>query len=146
MEIIVSKKENYGTDKMEGEFHVPLSFGKGGNKKKWCCCISCKATKYINESTQGFICEKCKTYNGEIEKCEKLFVELFEAGELFNSNSPHITTSEMKDVVHFQDACNIRADMYSKGLTRQTLGSTRYRKVLSNELRKHNVKSKHFKY
>lgn len=140
MDIII-KNKNVGTDKLEGEFHAPLSYGKGSNKNVWLCCISqdCQEPTYLSSKTQGFICKKCGKYNGNRKECEDLFKEKLEKGELFNENSPHIKTDQAKELVNIKDTMEIRADLYRRGITRKNVGSDRYHKILTNKLREQHV-------
>lgn len=140
MDIHISNKSK-ATDKLDGEFHVPLSFGKGSNKNQWFCCIHCDKPIYLSVKTQGFICSKCDSYNGNIHLCVERFNELIEKGELFNegNESTHVRSEETKKMISFRDSMNVKADLYAKGIRRNTVGSSNYNNMLNRALKENHV-------
>jgi len=142
MEIIV-KNGNSGSDKLEGEFRVPFSFGTGSNIRKWVCCENCGEAFFVKITTKGFVCSKCNKYNGDMNKCEAKFKEL--ESELFTENSVHIRDSDKNKMINFRDAMALKADLYKNGISRENLGGQKYRKKLKSAMKENHINTMGFK-
>ena len=140
MDIVMGNKYS-GNDKMEGEFRVPLSYGTGSNKNDWFVCLTCHKPHYLRATTSGFVCKACKSYVSDAGKSKAEFQRLYEAGELFTeSRGTHVRSEQAKEMLAVRDTMQVKADMYAKGRTRQSMGGQRYRKEIQRRLKENNVR------
>jgi len=143
MDIVIRNKD-VSTDKLDGEFHVPLSYGSGSNKGQWMACVKCGAPKYYTIKTASFICKKCNTYNGDKEACIKKFKEI--ENEIFKSAPAHVQTEEAKAMIAARDTMGIKAELFAKGVRRNTVGVQNYNKILKNTLKEYHIGKSRIKY
>ena len=144
MDIHMSNKDT-STDKLDGEFRVPLSYGGGSKKNKWLCCVYCDKETCLSINCQGFVCKKCHKYNADISKCEKLFVKLDKDCLLFHeSSATHVLSRGAKVHMGVHDSHTIRAEMSKDGISRSSVGGQKYRKEYNKRLKQNNVKKSRY--
>ena len=136
MEIIMGKKSSQ-SDKMDGEFRVPLSFGKGNNKTQCFACIHCGEPTCLKSNTQSFICHKCGNYNSDREACIKKYEDYIQ--EYSGKDAAHVMTDQAKEMIAMRDTMQVKADLYAAGVTRERLGGDKYRSVLNNKLKEFHI-------
>jgi hypothetical protein len=134
MDIINGTKDS-SSDKLEGEFRVPLSFGRGSGKSIMVACVKCFRTTCVNVNVIGWICKECNTYNNDIDLCKKVYEDSEPVIQPF-----HVITEDAKRMINFRDTQALKSDLYAKGIRRPFIGGQKYRKILNNKLKEYGIK------
>lgn len=101
------------TDKMDGEFRVPLDMGIGSQKMVFVECPNCKDIKYVKKICCFMYCKKCNSsFNPQLQP------------HIVPDKNFHFRTPEAKAYSDFRDTLQIKADLYQKGIRRRTHGGT----------------------
>ena len=103
-------------------------------------CEKCKSPSIVSDRTVGYVCRNCSKYNS-VETAK----QRYEAGDFIQQESkftslpaPFIKSSETREYMNFRDEHEIRADLFSQGKTRDSMGVGKF----NNHLRKELVKNK----
>lgn len=107
-------------------------------KRVWnrnCVCERCKDVSVKNDKTISYICYKCGKYNS-VNEAEKRYEN--GEGEYSPDNRAKIACpafrGEKSDYSKLRDEYEIRAELYAKGKTRETMGPERFNRELKREL------------
>ena len=142
MDIVIRNKD-VSTDKLDGEFHVPFSYGLGSNKSMWVACVECGDIKWVPINRQAFICKKCGKYNNDMEACKNKFSD---CGVGKMGPTIHVQTEEAKAMIAARDTMGIKAELFAKGVRRNTVGVQNYNKILKNTLKEYHIGKSRIKY
>jgi len=102
---------------------------------------NCYYSHIVSDKTIGYLCPKCGKYNNAEEanirfQDSLLYPEKYPSPEFIGlGKTPHIKTEAMDNYVKFRDEHAIRADLYVKGITRNTVGSATFRQILKKQLK-----------
>lgn len=110
-------------------------------KRKWDTPVSCKQCKrfhIISNKTISYLCPHCGKYNSAHEANER-----YEAGDVVREESkrskngvPAIKSidSGKREYYNLRDEYEIRADFFSQGKTRSSMGVDKFNNTLKQEL------------
>lgn len=101
-------------------------------------CSGCKKPSVVSNKTVVYYCHNCGTRNDAKEATER-----FDNGEYDyedkcgNFATPAFKTSDpnSREYMKFRDEYEIRAELFSKGITRDSVGIDKFHKTLKKELK-----------
>jgi len=110
-------------------------------KRNWTVPVVCKKCKRItvmNDKNLGFCCRHCSTYN-RTEEAHASYLN--GEGEETPTKQSHLEMPNVigvddgkREYTKFRDESQIRADLYAKGITRDTVGVDKFSRTLKREL------------
>lgn len=103
----------------------------------WCSCKKCKKLSLMSDKTISFICRYCSSHNTVDESHAR-----YEAGDFVEEESKarpdlgaNVKSGENREYSNLRDEHEIRADMFAKGKTRESMGWQKFNRELKKELK-----------
>jgi hypothetical protein len=106
-------------------------------------CVRCRKPHLVNDKVIGYCCPSCGKYQNASEahaRYENGEVD-WEGREPKGSRAPAVKGSEGRDYTMLRDEYEVRAELYSNGVTRESVGMQKFDRVLKSEL----IKNKCFR-
>jgi len=110
-----------------------ISAKKAKREYKYAMCQCCNKVASITTITIGYICSDCGKYNDA-----NLAISNYDNNPevIKESNAPTLirVNEDKLNYTKFRDEHAIRADLYVKGVKRETVGAAAFKKILKQEL------------